>query len=336
MQHEGPPTTGIFISYRRDDTRQAAGRLADELAQRFGRLRVFRDVETIEAGVRFKDALSEALEKCNVMLVLIGSQWLKIADPDGRPRLRKPEDWVRTEIATALKRSIRVIPVLIDDATMPQKSDLPADLQPLLEYQAIRLDDDRWHSIVPSLIESLAKLEGTPTAAAPAARTAEAERPAPAAPAEATRSQGKRIAAVAGVLALLLIAFLALRPSSPSASSADSPDPAAAQQANADPAPAGSSDGFQAAAFAGTWSYGNEKMILRDDGDQVFSYFINQDGNKSQELEAKHDGNRLQVDIPTSPPIHCGLQLSQSGKRLAGACAKDGAAPTNMVWDKQE
>ncbi len=116
---------GIFISYRRDDSRQAAGRLADALADRFGAQCIFRDVETIELGVDFTQALNQALASCVVMLVLIGRDWLDIRDANGQRRLGLPQDWIRQEIATALKRDIRVVPVLVDGAQLPDEAALP-------------------------------------------------------------------------------------------------------------------------------------------------------------------------------------------------------------------
>ena len=75
---------GIFISYRRDDSRHAAGRLADELAAEFGAASIFRDVESIAPGVDFEEALDQALSACAVMLVVIGPRWLSITDAEGR------------------------------------------------------------------------------------------------------------------------------------------------------------------------------------------------------------------------------------------------------------
>ena len=123
---------GIFVSYRRDDTRQAAGRLADGLADHFGSANIFRDIEGIDLGVEFAQALNQALEACVVMLVLIGPKWLDIIDAQGRRRLDDPKDWIRQEISTALRRGIRVVPVLIDGTPLPDESALSGDLKPLL------------------------------------------------------------------------------------------------------------------------------------------------------------------------------------------------------------
>jgi hypothetical protein len=97
---------GIIISCRRDDFRQVAGRLANELAQAFGRKKIFRDVEIeIEIGVDFTQALEKTLAECEVMLVLIDRHWLDIRDARGWHRLDQSEDWIRSKVVTALKRN---------------------------------------------------------------------------------------------------------------------------------------------------------------------------------------------------------------------------------------
>ncbi len=152
---------GIFISYRRDDARHAAGRLADELSLAFGADAVFRDVEGIELGLDFADSLEAALARCSVMLVLIGRQWLDIADAkDGKRRLDNPNDWIRQEIATALARKVRVVPLLLEGARLPDASELPKDLRPLVRRQALELADVSWRGDVQRLIDMLAKLPG--------------------------------------------------------------------------------------------------------------------------------------------------------------------------------
>jgi hypothetical protein len=117
----------IFISYRREDSIGHAGRLYDRLVERFGRERVCRDIETIEAGEDFVEAVRQRVAKSDVLLVLIGPRWLTATDDEGRWRLADENDLVRLEIATALDRNIRVIPVLLQGATMPRAKDLPAE-----------------------------------------------------------------------------------------------------------------------------------------------------------------------------------------------------------------
>ena len=147
---------GIFISYRRQDSQSAAGRLADSLKEHFPEAAVFRDVETIEAGVDFVDAINKALESCGVLLAVIGPRWISIQDDAGRRRLDDPNDYTRLELVTALGRSdVRVIPVLVDGATMPAPETLPEDLKPLARRNALELTDKRWDYDVSQLILTL-------------------------------------------------------------------------------------------------------------------------------------------------------------------------------------
>src|SRR5882724_4143611 len=127
---------GIFISYRREDAAGYAGRLYDRLAAHFGPDRVFMDVEGIEPGVDFVDAIERAVGSCEVLIVIIGKDWLAV-DGAGKRRLDDPGDFVRIETAAALARHIRVVPVLVDEAAMPSADQLPANLAPLARRQAV-------------------------------------------------------------------------------------------------------------------------------------------------------------------------------------------------------
>lgn len=151
---------GIFISYRRQDSQSAAGRLADHLKKHLAGAPVFRDVETIEPGVDFVIAINRALQSCGVLLAIIGPHWLSAKDASGRRRLENPDDYTRIEIATALKRGeeVRVIPVLVEGAQMPEPGDLPEDLQGLCRRHASELSDKRWDFDVSQLVEVLRKI----------------------------------------------------------------------------------------------------------------------------------------------------------------------------------
>jgi hypothetical protein len=144
----------IFISYRRDDTGGYAGRLFDRLSTHFGRGNIFMDVDTIEPGLDFVRAIERAVGSCDVLLALIGQQW-------SSRRLHNDQDFIRLEIATALKRDIRVIPLLIHGAPMPSVSDLPNDLRALTRRNALEISDVRFHSDVDRLIEVLDRVLGT-------------------------------------------------------------------------------------------------------------------------------------------------------------------------------
>ena len=115
----------IFISYRREDSSGHAGRLFDRLVEHFGKERIYRDIDTIQAGENFVEAVRQKVNVSDVVLVLIGPRWLTATDEEGRWRLADENDLVRLEIATGLERNIRVIPVLLQGASMPRAKDLP-------------------------------------------------------------------------------------------------------------------------------------------------------------------------------------------------------------------
>lgn len=147
---------GIFLSYRRSDAEGQAGRLYDDLAEHFGQHTVFMDVAGIEAGRDFRRAIDQHVTSCGVLLALIGKEWVSAADAKGQRRLDDPNDFVRLEVATALKRDIPVIPVLVRGAAMPQAAELPADCADLSYRNAVELTHARWNSDVQVLIKALA------------------------------------------------------------------------------------------------------------------------------------------------------------------------------------
>ncbi len=147
--------SGIFISYRRDDSAGHAGRLYDRLEREFPELRVFMDVERIAAGEDFTRVIDATLRACEVCLVVIGTRWLATADKFGRRRLDQPDDWVRLEIAAALTRGVRVIPLLVDEASLPPPEALPPELARLSSLQAHAVHHLSFHQDVGSLIGRL-------------------------------------------------------------------------------------------------------------------------------------------------------------------------------------
>jgi hypothetical protein len=145
----------IFISYRREDSAGHAGRLFDRLREHFGRDRVFLDVVGIEAGVDFVDTIDKAVGSCDVLLAVIGRDWVGCCDKQGRRRLDDPHDFIRTEISAALKRNVRVVPVLVEGAEMPPTDDLPEELKSLTRRQAVELRDSRWDADIEALVAAL-------------------------------------------------------------------------------------------------------------------------------------------------------------------------------------
>src|SRR5215471_2734228 len=142
----------IFINYRREDSIGTAGRLRDRLAQAFGQSNLFMDVDNIPAGVDFLTYLNKQVAACDVLLVVIGRNWLDSKDESGRRRLENPDDFVAVEIAAALARDIRVIPILVDDARMPKADKLPDPIKLLARRNAVELRHTHFHRDAQALI----------------------------------------------------------------------------------------------------------------------------------------------------------------------------------------
>jgi beta-lactam-binding protein with PASTA domain len=145
----------IFVSYRRDDTEGEAGRLFDDLVGRFGEDSVFLDVAAIEVGRDFRRAIDDSVSTCGVLLAVIGKGWVDAKNEAGDRRLDDPSDFVRLETASALKRDIPVIPVLVHGARMPRADQLPDDLKELAYRNGVELTHARWRSDLELLITAL-------------------------------------------------------------------------------------------------------------------------------------------------------------------------------------
>jgi len=149
----------IFVSYRRADARGYAGWLSYCLEEKYGRDSVFRDVDSLEPGVPFMEAIEKWIRRSDVVLCLIGDQWATITDSAGNRRLDDAEDPVRAEVATALKRKNKTtIPVLLEGARMPVPSELPADIRALTNLNGHTLSDARWREDFGKLEAFLQKL----------------------------------------------------------------------------------------------------------------------------------------------------------------------------------
>ncbi len=163
----------------------------DTLVTRYGHDDVFQDVNTVEPGLNFVQQVEVAIRGSDVVLAVIGPQWLSSPGPDGGRRVDQPEDFVRRELSVALDADVRVVPVLVDGATLPLAKELPEGLVPLLERQAVSIRDLSWHQDVDALIR---RLEGEPRQAAPPRRRL---------------SVGGRIA-LGALIAVIAIAVIAL------------------------------------------------------------------------------------------------------------------------------
>jgi hypothetical protein len=152
------PGRRIFISYRRGDTTIYAGRLHDSLCMRLGDSEVFMDLDAIEPGADFVEHIEREVGSCEVLLALIGRDWIDARGPEGNRRLEDPDDWVRLELETGLNRDIRVIPVLVQGAEMPRSDQLPGDLAKLARRNALEIGDTRWRYDFDRLMEVIEKV----------------------------------------------------------------------------------------------------------------------------------------------------------------------------------
>ena len=153
--------SGIFVSYRRKVSKTLTYRLVDELQRQFGEPKVLFDVASIDPGLPYSEAIKTAIDRCSVVLIVIGPQWLSMTDVDGSPRLDDPEDGIRREVEIALNSDARVVPVLVDGAQMPGADQLPNGMRHLAELQAVALAEDpaHWKFDVARLVETLGRID---------------------------------------------------------------------------------------------------------------------------------------------------------------------------------
>ena len=222
---------GIFICYRRDDAAGWAGRLHADLQAGLPGVDIFRDIDDIPPGVKYSAYIANAVGSCDVLIALIGPQWLTAGTTGGARRLDDPGDFIRLEITAGLQRDIRVIPSLVGGAKLPAEADLPADIRALVQRQTYELSDHRWPTDCQKLIAALKPIVHKRTV---------------------TTATGPRIAAIAVVAALGLGGYAlwkAYNSSGPSSGSAagqgggSSATPAAQVEATAAPAGQGGSAG---------------------------------------------------------------------------------------------
>jgi TIR domain len=149
----------VFLSFRKADSRWMRNRVYQALTNRFGTGEVFKSGGSIPAGADFAEILRRQAAECELMLVLIGPAWLDARDDDGMPLIERVHDWVRVEIATALKAGNRVVPVLLGDATMlPGASALPSEIADLARLQFLRVQETHLADELDRLCAAMAAL----------------------------------------------------------------------------------------------------------------------------------------------------------------------------------
>ena len=158
----------VFISYRRTGGAKDARAIFERLRRELAGHEVFIDLEGIEPGEDFVESLERQLDGCEALVVLIGPDWSDVTNEHGQRRLDDENDFVRIEIAAALRRGVKVFPVLIDGARPPRASELPEALQPLVRRQAVVLDYAKFDADILRLARAIAKALAPRPAAAPA------------------------------------------------------------------------------------------------------------------------------------------------------------------------
>jgi hypothetical protein len=161
---QNAPDRCIFISYRRTEA-ITVGRLYERLKQRFGEGAVFKDIDSITAGLDFREELAKALQSCRVGVVIIGPEWEFVRDEHDRRRLEDPTDFVLNELLTLLQRKVPVIPVITERSGMPHQEDLPENVSAVVFRQGLPLrpdpDFNRDADGIVAAIEKLLARKGT-------------------------------------------------------------------------------------------------------------------------------------------------------------------------------
>jgi TIR domain len=160
----------VFICYRREETAPYAGRIYDAMVAKFGVENVFMDLD-LDPGVDFVDRITKVVSGCVALIVVIGPKWAQLQDAEGGRRIADPDDFVRLEVETGLRRNdVKLIPALVGGARMPRREDLPPELQALARRNALELSEGRWRYDVGRLLDVLDELlpDNTPPAPPPA------------------------------------------------------------------------------------------------------------------------------------------------------------------------
>ena len=160
LVHGNTKMPEIFINYRRNDSSGYTGRITDQLRNCFGAEQIFRDHETLDSGVRFKQEIQDSILSSSIILVIIGREWLAIEKKTGKLRLNLEDDFVRFEIEKALAYGIPIIPVLVGGAQMPSLDILPKEIKKIAELNAHHLTETHWDADIAELIRILASKTG--------------------------------------------------------------------------------------------------------------------------------------------------------------------------------
>ena len=153
-------SNSIFISYRRSDSQHAAIALADALSWAFAEGEVFFDRGSIRGADEWPDSIKNAAAEAKLIVVVIGDGWLRASDQFGRRRLDDSKDWVRRELVTAIKRNIEILPLTLDDASVPVPEALDFELERISSKQALPIRVSSWENDIHAVIERIRELTG--------------------------------------------------------------------------------------------------------------------------------------------------------------------------------
>ena len=145
----------IFISYRRADSASETGRLHDSIVKELGEEVVFMDTSSIELGAQWTQELEDALQSAQVVVVVIGPDWLRISDEWGMRRIDQENDWVRREIEVTLNSDKKLLPVLVKGAKLPPAGKLPQSIKDLTQRQAVDIRDEYWDHDIQLVLQQL-------------------------------------------------------------------------------------------------------------------------------------------------------------------------------------
>ncbi|MBT9311082.1 4a-hydroxytetrahydrobiopterin dehydratase [Leptothoe kymatousa] len=145
----------IFISYRRADSTSEAGRLYSSITKELQGGTVFMDTAAIDVGTEWAQELEDALTAAQIVLVVIGPDWLRISDEWGMRRIDQPQDWVRREIERALTTDKKLLPVLVKGAKLPPVDKLPESIRDLVQWQAVDIRDAYWDHDIQLVLQQL-------------------------------------------------------------------------------------------------------------------------------------------------------------------------------------
>ncbi|MFJ8489368.1 hypothetical protein ACIRBZ_13525 [Streptomyces sp. NPDC094038] len=148
-------TPSLFTNFRRADTGSVGPHIDTKLQSEFGPQAAFRDQRSLPKALDYREHLERALRKCDLLLVVVGARWASVSDAQGRRLIDRPDDWVRREIALAGGYKLPVLPVLVDDAQLPDEDELPTDIRYLVHRQAVYFRPHQEHIDFPPLLAAI-------------------------------------------------------------------------------------------------------------------------------------------------------------------------------------